>query len=71
MKKKVIIGISIVIIVLSLIPFPIYYKDGGSVEYRAILYKVTKYHTINFNSESGYTDGLSIEILGIEIYNNL
>ena len=57
------------VILLSLIPFPIYYKDGGSIEYRAILYN--KYHTINFNAESGYTDGLSIEILGIEIYNNL
>lgn len=54
-------------------------KDGGSVQYRAMLYSVTKYHqiTLQTNSkdegtvDSGYRVEWGVEVLGIEIYNNV
>ena len=46
-------------------------KDGGSIEFKAILYKITKYHRLSSIEEDvKYIDGIAIEILGKEIYNN-
>ena len=39
-KKKKIIIIIILLFVFSLIPVTIRYKDGGTVEYRVVLYQV-------------------------------
>lgn len=72
-KKIIIISIVVIFILILLIPVPMKLKDGGSVEYRAILYKITKYHKLALDSESGdskYINGVGIEIFGIEIYNN-
>lgn len=54
-----------------LIPIPNYLKDGGTIEYNAILYKVSKVKRFNFDSADGYERGLIIEILGYEVYNNV
>ncbi|MBR3599748.1 MAG: hypothetical protein IKL53_07695 [Lachnospiraceae bacterium] len=70
MKKKLIIAI-IIIVAILLIPIPLHYKDGGSVEYKAIVYSVTDIHRIDFDSDDGYQDGTIIKILGFEIYNNV
>src|SRR5574344_1703969 len=72
-KKRVLIIIIIVLVLILLIPIPAKLKDGGSVEYCAILYTVKKYHQLNVNPETGemqYVDGIGIKILGIEIYNS-
>ena len=50
-----------------LIPVPIRLKDGGSVEYKAILYKYTKIHRLSEISLSGYEDGWELSILGIYV----
>lgn len=68
MKKRIII-VSFIIIVIFLMPIPNRLKDGGSIEYRSLLYKVTKIHRLNDKSISGYEDGWKIEILGIRFYN--
>lgn len=71
MKKKMIIVIIIVILFILLLPIPMHLNDGGSVEYRALLYTVTKYHKLApIESESEYIEGIGIEILGKEIFNN-
>ena len=70
MKKRIIIYVIVLLLVL-LIPIPNHLKDGGTVEYNAILYKVSKIKRFNFDSVSGYERGLIIEILGKEIYNNV
>ncbi len=60
--------------VLLLVPFPIGYKDGGTVKYRAALYCVTKQHSIAFDpleQEDGYDIGTAVEILGFEAYNDV
>lgn len=54
-----------------LIPIPIYLKDGGTVEYKALTYVISKIHRLNSNSNRGFADGIIIEILGIKIYDNV
>jgi len=66
-KKNIILIIAIVIFILMLIPVPIRLKDGGSVEYKAILYKYTKIHRINEKSSTGYEDGWELRILGLQV----
>ena len=65
-NKKLIIAIIIVMIIM-LIPFPTRLKDGGSVEYKALLYKYTKIHRLNEKSSTGYEDGWELKILGIRV----
>ena len=65
MKKKIIIIVAIVIFILMLIPTTNKLKDGGSVEYNALLYKYTKIHRLNEKSATGYEDGWELQILGI------
>lgn len=66
-KKKIIIIVAIVLFVLMLIPIPMRLKDGGSIEYRAILYKYTKIHRLSEQSSTGYEDGWELKILGIYV----
>lgn len=68
MKKKVII-ISVAIILLVLL-FPIrnQVRDGGTVEYKALAYKVSKIHK---RSETEHQDGIVVKIFGKEIFNNV
>ena len=72
-KKNILIIAIIVLLVILLFPFKIKrLKDGGTVEYKALLYSVTKYHKLApENSEKEYIDGIGIKILGKEIYNNI
>ena len=68
MKKKTIRIIVIVLIILVLL-FPVKYgyKDGGTVEYRAILYSVTVWNMMGVDT---LTEGITVEVLGIKIYDN-
>ena len=70
MKKKNIIIILIVSFILMLIPIPIRLKDGGSIEYKTLLYKYTKIHRLSEISRSGYEDGWELSILGIHVGGN-
>ena len=65
-------GVLVILLALVLmIPIPIHMKDGGTVEYRAVLYRVTDVHRIHHEIDGGYIDGTVVEILGMEIYNNV
>ena len=66
-KKNIILIVAIAIFILMLIPIPVRLKDGGSVEYKAILYKYTKIHRLSEKSSTGYEDGWELKILGIHI----
>ena len=73
-KSKVISAIIVIIMVILLVPFPVGYKDGGTVKYRAALYCVTKQHSIAYDpltQKDGYDIGTAIEILGFEVYNDV
>ena len=67
MKKKIFI---VIIALILIFPIPFRLKDGGSIEYRALLYTITKYHKLSANLNEMYINGIGIKILGIEIFNN-
>lgn len=72
MKKKKILVIGIILaLLIMLVPIPMKLKGGGSIEYRALLYSITKVHRLNMESATGYEDGIEIRILGMKIYNNV
>ena len=71
MKKAIIILLILVALVL-LFPIRGQFKDGGSVEYRAILYTVYDVHSLydGPDTEMHYVEGTIIEILGYQVYND-
>jgi len=73
MKKKVIIGICILLAIVLLVPIPMRLKDGGTVAYNAILYRVEDVHRIDPEATSAddYLEGTIVKILGIEVYNDV
>ena len=78
MKKKIIIVVIVVILFVILFPRPRYLNDGGTVEYRALLYKVSKVSRLISREEmkaegkvKDYDKGIIIEVLGFEIFNNV
>ena len=68
-NKKIWIVIIVIIALILLFPIPMRLKDGGSIKFQAALYSVTKYHKLAHETESGYIDGIGIEILGLEVLN--
>lgn len=72
MKKTVITILALVLIIL-LFPVRRQIKDGGSIEYRAIVYTVYDVHK-SYISDSDikmkYVEGVIVEIFGIQAYNN-
>lgn len=69
-KKNILIIAIIVLLIILLFPIPMKLNDGGTVEYKALLYSVTKYHKLApENSGKEYIDGIGIKILGKEIIN--
>ncbi len=70
MKKKVIIGICVLLLLVLLIPNHL--KDGGTVQYRALLYTAEKVHRLNpVDSKQLYQEGIILEIWGIKVLNTV
>lgn len=71
MKKKLKTVVIVMILVMLFVPVPSYLKDGGTVEYQAILWSVTKHHSMwTQNGVNGYLEGYKISVLWIEVYND-
>ena len=73
MKKKVIVGICILLAIILLIPIPMRLKDGGTIAYHAIVYRVEDVHRIDPEAASAddRLEGTIIKIFGIEVYNDV
>ena len=71
MKKRIIIIICVLLAIVLLVPIPLRLKDGGTVVYQAVLYRVEDVHRLDHNAENGYIEGIVITVLGFEIYNDL
>lgn len=72
MKKKIFVVILIIIILVLFVPLKFRLLDGGTVEYKAILYKVSKVNRIiNDGDKIGYAKGIEIEILGYNVYSSV
>ena len=69
MKKKRIKILLIIIALFLLFPIPLRYKDGGTVEFKAVMYSVTNYHALK-GVDGDYDTGIEIKILGFMVYNN-
>ena len=58
-KKKWIMLLAVICFAIVLVPIPRRLRDGGSVEYMAILYRITKVHQFyENNSQNPYRDGI-------------
>ena len=73
MKKKVMIGICVLLAIVLLGPIPMRLKDGGTVVYRAVLYQVEDVHRLGAVDTAGdeYLEGMIVRILGMEVYNSV
>lgn len=78
MKKKVIIVLIVAILLILIFPIRLQLKDGGTVEYKALLYKISKVSRLISIKEmeaegkvKDYDKGIIVEILGFEIFNNV
>ncbi len=78
MKKKIIITLLVIILLVLLFPIRNQLKDGGTVEYKALVYKISKVKRLISTEEieqdgkiKEYDQGIIIEILGFEVYNNV
>ena len=72
MKKKIIIISLVIVLIALLFPIKMRLKDGGSVKYNAVLYTVTDVKRLaDVKSDKEYEEGLIVEILGMEVYNNV
>ena len=73
MKKKVMIGICVLLAIVLLVPIPMRLKDGGTVVYHAVLYQVEDVHRLCAVDTAGdeYLEGMIVRILGMEIYNSV
>ncbi len=72
MKKKLKIIIPLIIAVILLVPVKECYKDGGTIKYNAVLWSVTKHHSIAHDSagKRGYDTGTTVRILCFEVYSD-
>lgn len=73
MKKKVMIGICVLLTIVLLVPIPMRLKDGGTVVYRAVLDQVEDVHRLGAvdTAEDKYLEGMIVRILGMEVYNSV
>lgn len=69
MKKKIIVVSVVLIMFILLVPIPFKLKDGGTIEYKSLTYKISRVHRLL--ADVGYEDGLIIKVFGIEFYNNV
>ena len=75
MKKKAIIIVCVLRAIVLLFPMPMRLRDGGTVQYKAILYTVSDVHSIatieEQEAEKEFNEGIILEILGFEIFNSV
>lgn len=68
MKKKICIVLAVIILLVLLIPVRYDIKDGGSIQYDAILYDATRYRAMW--TDTTYLVGWEVKILGITVFDN-
>ena len=75
MKTHIKVIIIILICAALLVPIPVGYKDGGTVEYNAVLYTVRKVHRIadgpGYPNGGGYDIGTQVRLLFWTVYDDV
>ena len=72
--KKILIVIVVLLLAVLLIPTRMQMRDGGTVQYDAIIYDVYNVHRIKSvddpsEKEVDYITGVVVEVLGVELIN--
>ena len=72
--KKILIVIVVLLLAVLLIPTRMQMRDGGTVQYDAIIYDVYDVHRIKpvadpSEKEVDYITGVVVEVLGVELIN--
>ncbi len=77
-KKKIVTGIILLALAALLFPIRTQLKDGGTVQYTAALYRVSKVHRLISEEEmeregkvKEFDDGITVELLGFEIFSDV
>ena len=77
-KKSAVVAVAVLVLLVLLIPTRATLKDGGSIQYKALTYEVTKVHSLISEDEmkkdgkvEPYDEGLRIKVLGFEVYDNV
>ena len=78
MNKKIAKLIIPILLLVLLFPIRLPLKDGGTVVYQSLLYKVSKVHRLIPTEEmeregkvKEYDDGIVVEVFGFEIFDNV
>lgn len=72
LKKMLTVGLISLFLIILLLPIPHKLKDGGTIEYTAILYKVSDVHSFAaVEQKLGCNEGIIIEVLGLKIFDNV
>lgn len=78
MKKHITVIITILIILVLMFPIRTQLKDGGTVEYKSLTYKISKVKRLISEEEAekeskvqNYDRGIIVELFGFEIYNDV
>ena len=61
-KRDITIIVIAVVSLILLFPIRLTYEDGGTVDYKAILYSITFWHRIDENYETGIYEATEFEI---------
>lgn len=71
--KRIIVAVAIIILIaIFVVPIPMRLKDGGTVEYKAVLYSIFDVHRLaSTDDDVCYEDGVIVKILGVEVFNNV
>lgn len=69
--KLLLIIAAVILLLLSLVPFPSRIKDGGSLYLQPMIptYSVTRWNGFG-RDENSRTAGITVKIFGIEVYNS-
>ena len=72
MKRKNRYIICVLLDIIFFTPIPFRLKDGGTVEFKALVYSVSRIHRLaSVEAKKEYEEGIIIKILGVEVYNNV
>ena len=78
MKKHITVIITILIILVLMFPIRTQLRDGGTVEYKSLTYKISKVKRLISEEEAekegkvqNYDRGIIVELFGFEIYNDV
>ena len=72
MRKKITVTAVIVLFLIMLISIKTELKDGGTIKYSAILYGITKCHSMfTKDGVDGYNIGTEVRILFFNVYDDV